>query len=304
MTRALLGAAMDVTALRWTAVVVLAGGLVAVLAVQMRRTTRHDAALDLWGHVAELRRRILWCVTAVLAGTLGAFSFRFEPRSWYWVPVASVQDNLAAQAYRAMAHHLVPSGVQLVVLRPLDGFSAEFRVAFAIGIAVAMPVLLAQLAGFLGPALRARERRILRNAILPMVLLFAAGCALAYAVMAPLLLSSLYGYPAALGATPFLLVDELVSFTLTLMILFGCAFQTPLAMMALSRAGLIGPRQYLKLWRHAVVAILFLCALTTDGTLLTLAMVSLPLIGLYFAGVGLSVVAVRRRQAAEAAAAV
>ena len=46
--------------------------------------------------------------------------------------------------------------------------------------------------------------------------------------------------------------------------------------------------ELLRGWRHATVAILVVCALVTDGTLVTLAMVSAPLLGLYFVGVGLA----------------
>lgn len=258
-------------------------------------STAPDAAMDLWSHVEELRRRILWCVAAWLATTMAAFSLRLEERAWGWLPVPALHDNLAAQTYRLLADHLVPDGVRLVVLRPLDGFAAEFTIAMAIGFAVALPVLLVQVGSFLSPALRPRERRALRLALLPALALFAAGASFAFVVLAPTLLETLYGYPVALGAEPFLLVDELVSFTVTLVLVFGVASLTPMAMAALAATGLVGWRGFLRVWRHATVAILILCALVTDGTLVTLALVATPLIALYFLGVGVAAWAGRNR---------
>ncbi len=296
--------AAGVTAWRAATIALLAlaavGVAVALLVLRSRRAagtgTRDLARLGLWGHVAELRDRILWCLGAWSVATLAVFSVRVEANPWKVVP--ALHDNVAAQAYRAMARLLVPDGVQLVVLRPLDGFSAEFGIAMALGFALALPVLLWQLYGFVGPALRARERRLLRLTVLPAVALFATGAAFAATILAPVLLGTLYGYPAALGAQPFLLVDELVSFVATLALVFGVASLTPLVMAGLASVGLVHWRSLLRGWRHATVAILVLCALFTDGTLVTLAMVCAPLLGLYFVGVGLAAWTGRSKPAA------
>lgn len=277
---------------RLTAALLLAlallGALIALRVLRAPTTASAGPTMNVWSHVEELRRRILWSLTAWLAATLAAFSFRLEQRPWGWMPVPALHDNFAAQLYRAMADHLVPDGVRLIVLRPLDGFSAEFTVALALGFAAALPIVLLQVGGFLAPALHPRERRTLRWAILPAVALFAVGATFAYTLLAPLLLETLYGYPAALGAEPFLLVDEMVTFAVTLVLVFGTASLTPVAMAGLSRAGLVSWRGFLRAWRHATVAILVLCALVTDGTLVTLALVAAPLLGLYFLGIAVA----------------
>lgn len=290
-----------VTAWRLASIVLLAlgaAGILAALVVLRRQRAAADASrLGLWGHVAELRDRILWCLGTWTVATLAAFSLRFERTGGRlgWRAVPALHDNLAAQAYRALADLLVPPDVRLVVLRPLDGFSAEFGIAIAIGFAAALPVVLWHLYGFVGPALRPRERRVLRLTVVPAMALFLTGATFATTLLAPLLLGTLYGYPEALGAEPFLLVDELVSFATTLALVFGVASQAPLVMAGLASVGLVGWRSLLKGWRHATVAILVLCAFFTDGTLVTLALVSAPLLGLYFVGVGLAAWTGRRQ---------
>lgn len=263
---------------------VAAGLLVAWRFTRARKVTRAPAA-GLMGHVAELRDRILVCLGAWVLTTLFVFSFRLEPIRWGWRPIPALHDNLAAQTYRMLARLLVPDGVRLVVLKPLDGFSAEFTIAMALGFAIALPILLWQMAAFVGPALRPRERRVLRVTIVPAVALFATGATFAATILAPLLLETLYGYPVALGAEPLLLVGELVSFAVSLAIVFGLAALTPMVMAGLAAAGLVGWRTFLRGWRHAAVAALVLCAFATDGTLVTLLMVTAPLMGLYFLGV-------------------
>lgn len=266
----------------------LAGALVAMRLARGGRTLATAPRMALLAHLAELRDRLLWVVGAWLAGTLLAFSVRLEPRPWGALPVPALHDNVAAQAYRALAAHLVPDGVRLIVLRPLDGFSAEFTIAMAIGLAVALPVLLAHGTAFLAPALTAKERRLARVAILPALALFLAGATLAVAVLAPLLLEALYGYSEALGAEPYLLVGELVSFAVLLALVFGLASLTPLVMAGIAATGLAGWRGMLAKWRHAVVAAVVLCALATDGSIVTVLIVAAPLVGLYLLGVALA----------------
>jgi sec-independent protein translocase protein TatC len=275
-------------------VLLAAATLGALLALRVMRPVEQVAGtrMGFLAHVAELRRRLIWCVGTWTFATMAAFSFRLEPRSWGpvlgFIPVPALHDNLAAQVYRGMAAYLVPEDVQLVVLRPMDGFSAEFGIAMAIGFALALPVLLWHAAAFVGPALRPKERRMLRMTMLPCLSLFLAGATFAATILVPQLLETLYGYPEALGAEPFLAVGELVSFTLLLALVFGLASLTPMAMAGLAAAGLVGWRGFLAKWRHAIVAILVLCALATDGTVVTLAMVALPIVALYFIGVGLA----------------
>lgn len=268
------------------AAVVLLAGVVVGLAVALRVARRRGPApAGLLGHIAELRNRILWALGAWTAATLLVLAIRLEPTPWGVRPVLALHDNLAAQAYRALADLLVPPGVQLVVLRPLDGFNAELTIALGLGLVLALPVLWWHVASFIGPALRPVERRMLRVTMLPALALFITGATFAVTVLAPLLLETLYGYPGALGATPYLLVGDLVTFAVTLGLVFGFASLTPLAMAAIARAGLVTWRGLLGKWRHATLVALVLCAFVTDGTLLTLVLVTAPLVGLYFLGV-------------------
>lgn len=279
---------------RLASIVLLALVVVAVAVALRVLHRRRQAGLREagWlGHVTELRDRLLWCLGSWTAATLFVFSFRLERAPelrWGWTLTPALQDNIAAQAYRGLTALLVPDGVRLVVLKPLDGFSAEFTVAMALGVAIALPAILWHLGAFVGPALRPKERRVLRLTILPAVALFLTGATFATVLLAPLLLDTLYGYPEALGAEPLLLVGELVSFVVSLALVFGFAALTPMAMAGLSAAGVVGWRTFLRGWRHATVAALTVCAFATDGTLVTLLMVASPLMGLYFLGVGVA----------------
>lgn len=287
----------DGTLLR-AAAVALGAALAAIGAAYLLRGPRpvtSETRLRAMDHVEELRRRLLVMLVSWLVATVAAFSFRIETWRGLPVPQPALRDNLAAQAFHAIARHAVPADVTLVVTRPFDAFVAELSIAAAIGFAVALPVVLAQLAAYVGPALRPQERRMLARAILPAVVLFAAGAVFAWFLVLPLLLGALYAYAGSLGAEPLLVVSDLISFTLTTLVMFGFAFQLPLVMAVLARAGLVAPATFTAKWRQAVVVIVVVSALATDPTVVSQLMMAGPLLALYGIGIVAARVAARRR---------
>lgn len=256
----------------------------AVATVTMAWWSLHapSQAMDWRGHVEDLRRRLLISVVAVGTVSVALFSFGW-PKDSAW-PRPAIHDNIAGQAFHRIAADLVPAGVELVVVRPIDGFLAEVTIAIGLAVLLTSPLLVAQVGGFVLPALQERERRALRNAVLPVALLFIAGAAFAYAYVMPFLLKTLYGYGTALGATPLLQVSELITMTVGLMAIMGLAFQTPVVMVVATRIGLVDAKTWRHGWRHATVAILILSALVTDPTIVSQLMVAGPLLALYAAG--------------------
>jgi sec-independent protein translocase protein TatC len=290
--------------LRIAGLLLLLLGLVACLVVGRRMPARGAARMPFWGHVEELRRRLVLSVAAWLGAATLCFTFGASEWKGWAVPRASLHESLAAQAFRALAGHLVPEGVELVVTRPMDAFMAEFGVALGLGAVLAMPFMVQQLGGFLSPALRPRERRFLGRLLLPLVLLFVAGIAFSLLVVLPFTLEALYAFAGPIGARPLLGVSTLAGFALGFCLAFGIAFQTPVAMVGLARAGVVEPATFIRYWRHAVVAIVVLSAfLTPDPTLLSQVMMAGPLVLLYAVGAGWSVVSVRRAEQRESAAA-
>lgn len=252
-----------------------------------------------FGHAKDLGRRVRRILLGVVAAIFVVMLVRIEPRAPF-LGLDAV-DNLAAQVFRRMASDLVPAGVQLVVLRPMDGFVALFDIAVGLGILLSMPYLLAQVGGFLLPALRPRERRLMWRFIAPIVLLFVAGALFAYTIVLPAGYRALYSFSSVIGAVNLLDVNEFVSFTLMFLALSGLAFQTPLVMVGLSRLGLVSPAGYLHYWRHTLVGILLVAGLATpDPTPVSQLLVSGPLFGLYFLGIALAVPAHKAYQRAHA----
>ncbi|HUR60874.1 MAG TPA: twin-arginine translocase subunit TatC [Candidatus Thermoplasmatota archaeon] len=281
------------TALRIATVAVLGVLLASVVAALRLRRSSGEVRLGVLQHVEELRRRLLVVAAALVAGLVLALTTRL----WGWhvafggiawvvpLPVPEFYDTVSAQLFRAAAAHLVPPGVELIVTSPMDGFAAQFNVALGIAITLALPVALYQLGRFLAPALRPPERRMLAWGLVPATLLFLLGALFAYVVVLPFTLATLYQFSGALGARGLLSVQDFASFTLGFLVGFGLAFQTPLVMAALSRAGLVAPRAYWGKARHAIVVILIVAMVVTpDPTIVSQLMLAVPMVLLYVLG--------------------
>src|SRR5581483_8114352 len=81
----------------------------------------------------------------------------------------------------------------LVFLSPGEAFFVYVKIAVAVGIILAMPVILYQLWAFVAPGLTTDERRIVRPWIPLALVLFAVGVVIAYIVL-PFAMAFLLGF--------------------------------------------------------------------------------------------------------------
>lgn len=246
--------------------------------------------MSLWDHLEELRRRFLRAFAAVGVAAFFAFSFGVA-----WVPAGPLAlpvpyptftDTLAAGFFRTLSALQLPAGVRLAAIHPADGFTVHLQGSLFLGLAAAMPVVLHQVAAFVGPGLHERERRLLRRWVVPGSFLFLAGVLLAFFLVLPLTFQLLHALNQAYGIESFWRVTDFVSQVLLFLLAFGLIFQMPLLMVLLTIARLVSARGWRDSWRLAVIGIfVFAAVITPDASGVTQMMVALPMLGLY--GVGL-----------------
>lgn len=259
-------------------------------------------ALTFLGHANELRNRLLRLFALLGFWSLAFLTVRVETVQVGRIPlprlVPDVFDNVAARVYQALAAQFVPPGVEVIVSSPTEAVAAQLEIAFLLALVVTFPFLAFETWAFAGPALRERERAFLTKTFPVAFSLFAAGAAFGLALVTPLLFSTLYAFATPLGATQFLRADALVGTLTTMALVFGLAFQLPLAMVALVRFHVVSPHAYLRYWRHWTLGLFILAAVVTDPTLLSQLIVGTLLVLLYWGGVAASLLVNARTQAA------
>jgi len=93
-------------------------------------------------------------------------------------------------------------------------------------------------------------------------------------------------------------VQSYVSLIGLMIFAFGLGFMLPVFVFGLQAVGAVTPRRLIKSWRIALVAIAIIAAvITPSGDPVTMAMLGVPMVVLYFLAILLGWLVVRRRPA-------
>jgi len=191
---------------------------------------------------------------------------------------------------------LVPAELgQVHYFNPTEGFMIRFKVSIAVGLLVAMPILLMQVWSFVAPGLFQNEKRFVFPVLLASTLLFYLGLAFAYAFVVPRMVSFFLSFSAA-TLKPIINVTQYFSFVTKFCLAFGLVFQIPVVIVLLAWLGLVTPRQLLSQWRYGVVIIFIVAAWLTPPDAVSQVMMAIPMVVLYMGAIGLAFVVGRRRQ--------
>ena len=124
---------------------------------------------------------------------------------------------------------------------PLDRLTLRVEMAAFGGLFLASPVILWELWRFITPGPAANEKRYAVPFVIASVVLFLAGCAIAYFIFP----HALQFLTASGGRTSSELINpnNYLSLILPLMALFGLTFEFPVVLVALELAGVVQPGQ-------------------------------------------------------------
>jgi Tat protein translocase TatC len=225
------------------------------------KAVRHEDRLTLVEHLDELRGRLV--VSLAVFGVALALCF--------W------QNHLLLD----IAKGPLPSDHdKLLTFGVTEPFMTTVTVSAYGAIILSLPIVLYQLYAFVLPAFSDAERRVISPLLLLIPFLFLAGVAFAYFVVMP-------------TATKFLLnfnnnqfnvqvrARDYYSFFSTTLLAVGIIFQVPVGILAVTRLGIITPRQLSKNRRYAYLVIAIVAAALPGVDPVTMLIEMAPLIVLY-----------------------
>ncbi len=236
-------------------------------------------------HLNELRMRIIRCVLSV---GIGFFLFLA-----FYDPI----KNFLTQPYRNLCEKRpdFKCDGSLYSLGPLDGFSARMKLCAYGGIVLALPVILWQIWRFVVPALSKKEKRYAVPFITSTVVLFAAGCGLAYWTLDKAL-EFLISWSGT-DVTSTFQVTKYMMLVVLMMLAFGVGFLSPVLVVFVQLAGLVTPKTLVKQWRYAIMIIFVTAAvITPSGDPISMMALAIPLTILYLLAVLVGWLLVRNRE--------
>ena len=230
-------------------------------AVPRIKAAAYEDRLTLVEHLDELRARLFVC--------LAAFGVALALCFW--------QNQLLLE----MAGAALPADHrQLITFGVTEPFTTTVTVAAYGAIVLTLPVLLYEVYAFLVPAFSGRQRRAVLPLLLLVPVLFVGGAAFGYFVVLP-------------AATEFLLnfndgqfniqlrAREYYGFFATTLIACGLIFQVPVAVLAVTRLGIVSVDQLASNRRYAYLACAVVAAALPGVDPVTMLLETAPLVLLY-----------------------
>jgi len=236
------------------------------------------------------------------AGPSSSLTKRYETARTENVP-ALREDNwtLLALAFpgQIVAPHplLVPTRIwrsladdprtKVKTLNAQEAFMIWMKASFILGLIIASPWIFWQLWQFVAAGLYPHEKKYVYIFLPFSMVLFWAGAALAFFAVFHFVLEFLFSFNASLGIEPDPRINEWLSFALFLPLGFGIAFQLPLVMLFLERIGIFSVAIYIQKLRVAILVIAFLSMILTPADPMSMLLMLVPLVALYFLGIAL-----------------
>jgi len=237
--------------------------------------------MSLGDHLRELRRRFLIAAGAIAIGSVIGW-FVYSPL----IELIMAPLREIARERRGLVN-INFNGIT-------QPFTVQLHVAMFIGVIVACPVWLYQVWAFIVPGLNKREKRTSMAFIGAAVPLFLGGCLVA-ATVVPKAIAILIGFTPR-GAANLPDAALYLTFVTRFVLAFGLAFLLPVFLVGLNVAHVLPGRIMLKGWRVAVILIfLFAAMMTPTPDAWTMLVLAMPMVGLFYAAVGVAILLDRRR---------
>ncbi len=191
--------------------------------------------------------------------------------------LAKTGDALAKAAPEASARQPVTLGVT-------EPFLQTLKVSMYAGLLLALPLILFQLYAFVLPAFSPREKQVALPAMLAVPVLFICGVVFGYYTVVPRAIDFLQNFntdafDVLIQAQPY------YKFVLMLLLAMGMLFQIPVAIIAVTRVGIVSTSQLAHNRRYAILIIAVLAMLLPGQDPITMAMMMAPMYVLFEASI-------------------
>ena len=235
----------------------------------------------LLSHLVELRGRLFKMFGAVFLVFLALLPFAKMIFNYVAAPLVSV----------------VPNG-ELLALSPVSPLTATIALTFYLAIFIAMPVILYQVWAFVAPGLYRKEKRFAFPLLATSIGLFFIGMAFAYFVVFPLIFGFVSTFtPDTVNYQPDM--TEYVSFVMMVVLVFGLAFETPIATVLLVLTGLTTTEKLARARPYVFLGAFIVGMLLTPPDVISQTMLAVPVYLLYELGIFMSRLVSKKKPAEE-----
>lgn len=217
--------------------------------------------MTLMEHFSELRRRLLWCAFIFL------MSFIF---GWYVAP--SVQEFLTMPLLNVWDGNLLYNAIT-------DGLMIRLSLSMVVALIVVIPVALWHVWAFVAPGLKKNEKKFIWPLMIASPILFLIGAAFAFYILFPFVFGFFIELNKSSNVPAIVLpaVRDYLSFAISLLKVFGVAFQLPILMIFLNRIGVLSRSKVIAMRRYAIIVVVVVAAVLTPPDIVSQVLLAVPM---------------------------
>lgn len=218
-----------------------------------------------------------------------------RPRSGASAATRATLQGVRPQLHRAISRLSgAPQGNKPVTLGIGEPFTATLGIALLFALILALPIVLYELYSFMLPALGPEHQRVVSPLIVAVPVLFVVGVLFGYFVVLPAALRFFENFNSD-QFNVLVQASQYYHFAATVLLAMGLVFQVPVAILAVTRAGIVAPRQLRANRRYAILACGAVAAFL-PGDAITLLLETVPLYILFEGSVLLASIFERRTE--------
>ncbi len=245
-------------------------------------------------HLDELRTRLTRSLIPFIPAFVAAWIFREEIFSVLVIPLN--------QAWQSMGL----GTPKLHFASPVDPMVVYLKQSAIVAFLASSPWVFYQAWSFVAPGLYATEKRLVLPFVFASTLCFTIGGLFGWFVIFPPTFETLMDFSGKLPGgvveiEPTLMMGEYISFVAQMLMVFGVTFEVPVVITFLSLAGLVNYKQLIGFGRWwLVVSSVIAAILTPTQDALSMLLLLIPLVGLYYVSVVIAYfIDLRRKQRAD-----
>ena len=255
-------------------------------------------------HLAELRKRLIVCVVAVVIGMGVSWNFSGTLLNFVEKPLTGrtyltdikktinleIKKRYPAIYERYQLDKEITAATvqrQLNYSAPLEPFFVQCKISMIAGFVLVLPVVFYQVWLFIAPGLTRKERRYVVPFVTASSISFCIGSMFFLLFIWPVIINFSLSYEAE-GLRSWFNLSAYINFCLRLILIFGLIFELPVVTVLLSRLGIVSYGLLAKNRKYALLASSIIAAFHAD--LITMFVIMVPLYLMYEVSVWVALV--------------
>jgi len=269
----------------------------------------NEKVLPFIEHLAELRKRLIVIVTAVVIGMGVSWNFSTPLLKFIEKPLTGqtylteikkkVYDKVK-ERYPAVYSHYQLGKEEVVDAKdrrlnysaPLEPFFIQCKISMIAGFILVLPVVFHQLWLFIAPGLTRKEKHMVVPFVTVSSISFCVGAMFFLIVIWPVIINFSLSYETE-GLRSWFNMSAYVNFCMRLILIFGLIFELPIISLLLSRLGIVNYRMLAGKRKYALLASAIIAAFHAD--LITMFVIMLPLYMMYEVSIWVALVFAKKK---------